>query len=204
MGIFFQPVTQQLKKAFALGDTKGALLSDVVTESPAAKVGLRTGDVVTEMDGKVIRRSDDLIWAVATATPNRKVTLTVVRAGKPFKVEVMPVAAPDEPPLSAQPRPEAPTKKSALGMTVSEISPSIARELGNPTLHGVVVMSVEPESPAVEAGAERGDIILRIAEFTIDTLEDYARVVRAIPHGEMIRLLVKRDGKNLWLAFQKR
>src|SRR5581483_12375453 len=149
MGIFFQPVTQQLKKAFALADTRGALLSDVVADSPAAKVGLVTGDVVMEFEGRPIRRSDDLIWAVATALPNKKVTLTVVRAGRTFKVEVTPVAAPDEPPLAPAPRAEPGGKKSALGMTVSEISPSIARELGNPGLHGVVVMSVEPESPAV-------------------------------------------------------
>jgi serine protease Do len=204
LGIYPQPITQQLKKAFALGDTRGALLADVVSDSPAAHVGLRSGDVVTELDGKPIRRSDDLVWAVATASAGKKISVTVVRGGKPFKVEVTPVAAPDEPATPPAASSAPPGKKSALGMSVSEISPSIARELGNPNLHGVVVMSVEPESPAVEADVERGDIIVSIADSPIATLEEYAKAVRAVPHGEMIRMLVKREGKNLWLAFQKR
>jgi serine protease Do len=204
LGIYPQPITQQLKKAFGLGDTRGALLADVVSDSPAAHVGLRSGDVVTELDGKPIRRSDDLVWAVATAAAGKKISVTVVRGGKPFKVEVTPVAAPDEPATPPATSSAPPGKKSALGMSVSEISPSIARELGNPNLHGVVVMSVEPESPAVEADVERGDIIVSIADSPIATLEEYAKAVRAVPHGEMIRMLVKREGKNLWLAFQKR
>jgi len=68
----------------------------------------------------------------------------------------------------------------------------------------VVVMSVEPESPAIEAGIERGDLIVRVGDVTVQALADYARAVRAVPHGEMLRMLVKRDGKNSWFAFQKR
>ena len=89
-------------------------------------------------------------------------------------------------------------------MTVSEISPGIARELGNPQLRGVVVMSVEPESPATEAGLERGDVIIRVGDTAVNTLDDYARMVRGVAHGDMLRLLVKREGKNAWFAFQKR
>ena len=72
------------------------------------------------------------------------------------------------------------------------------------SLHGVVVMSVEPESPAVEAGVERGDLILRVAEQPVTSLDDYAKTVRAIKRGEMIRMLVKREGKSLLVAFVKR
>jgi serine protease Do len=89
-------------------------------------------------------------------------------------------------------------------MTVSEISPGIARELGNPSLHGVVVMSVEPESPAVEAGVERGDLILRVGDQSVGGLDDYAKAVRGVPHGDMIKMLVKRDTRTLWVAFAKR
>src|SRR5581483_7154023 len=102
------------------------------------------------------------------------------------KVETTLQGAPDEQQSSGAPSRAPSGKRSPLGMTVSEISPGIARELGNPSLRGVAVMSVEPESPAVEA------------------LDDYAKAVRALAHGEMIRMLVRRDGKNLWVAFPKR
>jgi serine protease Do len=144
------------------------------------------------------------MWLVATTPAGKRDGLTVVHAGKQARVEAILQASSDENGAApAAPRAVA-GKKSPLGMTVSEISPGIARELGNPLLHGVVVMSVEPESPAVEAGVERGDLIVRVAELEVTTLDDYARAVRAVPHGEMIRMLVKRDNKNLWVAFVKR
>src|SRR5439155_11539992 len=65
LGVYPQSITASLRKAFALGDTKGALISDVVADSPAARAGVVTGDVVSEFDGHVIKRADDLMWLVA-------------------------------------------------------------------------------------------------------------------------------------------
>jgi serine protease Do len=203
IGVHSQTITVSLKRAFNLADARGALLSEVDPDQPAAKAGLHVGDVVTEFDGKTIRRADDLTWLVETARAGKRVVLNVWREGKPFKSELVPIAAAEEPAAGTPGRTPS-GKKSPLGMTVSEISPGIARELGNPSLHGVVVMTVEPESPAVEAGVERGDLILRVGEVPVVALDDYAHAVRSIPRGDMIRMLVKRDGKNLWVAFLKR
>jgi serine protease Do len=203
MGVYPQSITMNLKKAFSLPDRRGALVSDVVPESPAAHAGLQTGDVILDFDGHSIKRADDLMWLVATTAAGKRVPMTVYHRGTSSHVEVTLQSAPEEP--DHLPTPKLPTAhKSPLGMTVSEISPGIARELGNPQLRGVVVMSVEPDSPAVEAGLERGDIIVRVGEIVVATLDDYAHAVRAAPHGDMLRLLVKRDGKNTWFAFQKR
>jgi serine protease Do len=203
MGVYPQSITVNLMKAFNLRERRGALVSDVVGDSPAAKAGLQTGDVIVDFDGHSIKRADDLMWLVATTPAGKHVPMTVNRKGTTSRFDVTLQAAPEEP--GPTPPPKLPGgHKSPLGMTVSEISPGIARELGNPQLRGVVIMSVEPESPAVEAGLERGDIIIRVGETTVSTLDDYARSVRAIAHGEMIRLLVKREGKNTWFAFQKR
>lgn len=203
MGVYPQSVTINLMKAFNLKERRGALVSDVVADSPAAKAGLIAGDVILDFDGHSIKRADDLMWLVATTAAGKKVPMTVYHKGASSKLEVTLQAAPEEPEHGPAPK-ITPVHKSPLGMTVSEISPGIARELGNPQLRGVVVMSVEPESPAVEAGLERGDIIVRVGDVAVTTLDDYARSVRAVAHGDMLRLLVKRDGKNTWFAFQKR
>jgi serine protease Do len=205
LGVYPQSLTPSLSRAFALSTVRGALIADVVGDSPAARAGLMTGDVVTELDGHPIRRADDLMWIVATAPAGKRVAISLMRGGKPLKVETTLQVAPDEPTdvLASAPRIAA-THKSPLGVTVSAISPGIARELGNPSLSGVVVMSVEPESPAVEAGLERGDIVLRVGEAEITTLDDYARAVRGIGAGGMLRMLVRRDGKNQWVAFARR
>jgi serine protease Do len=193
----------QLRKAFGVADGKGALVADVVAESPADRAGLKTGDVILELDGKPIHRADDLQWLVGMRPAGTKVQLTLTREGKVQKVEAALQAAPDEAP-QAPAAPHPPGKKSPLGITVSEISPSIARELGNPNLTGVVVMLVEPESPAVEAGIERGDLILRVNDLVVATLDDYAKAVRGVPHGQMLKLLCRREGKAFWVAFLKR
>jgi serine protease Do len=203
MGVYPQSVTINLMKAFGLKERRGALVSDVVTDSPAAKAGLVAGDVIVDFDGHSIKRADDLMWLVATTPSGKRVPMTVNHKGATAKMEVTLQAAPEEPTPPAPPK-LPPGHKSPFGMTVSEISPGIARELGNPQLRGVVVMSVEPESPATESGLERGDIIVRVGDLPIGTLDDYAKAIRTVAHGDMLRILVKREGKNTWFAFQKR
>jgi serine protease Do len=204
IGVRAQPINPTLKRAFNLSDTRGALISEVEPDSPAYWHNLKIGDVVLDFDGKPVRRADDLTWMVETARPGRSVVLGVVREGKPLKVELTPFAAIEELRPQTPPVPAGGGHKSALGITVSEISAGIARELGNPNLHGVVVMSVEPESPAIEAGVERGDLILRVGEKTVNALDDYKNAVRAVATGVMIKMLVKRDSRSLWVAFVKR
>ncbi len=203
LGVYPQGLTPSLRKAFKVGTHTGALLSDVVPDSPAARAGLRTGDLVYEFDGQKIVRADDLTWLVATTQAGRKVPVQLIRNGGPMHLEVTLSPAPDND--QAQPQPKSPPgHKSALGMTVSEITPGIARELGNPQLRGVVVMAVEVDSPAIESGIERGDLIQRVGDLDVKALDDYARAVRAVPTGQLIRMLLRRDGKNIWVAFVKR
>ncbi len=203
MGVFPQSITASLKRAFQLKDTHGALVAEVVPDSPAAAVGVRSGDVITEFNGHSIGRSDDLMWLVATTLPGKKVPLTIVRGGEQLKVDLTLNRAPGEQDAAPAVVPAKP-KGSALGMTVAEVTPGVARELGNAALRGVVVMSVEPDSPAVEAGVERGDLIMRVNDTVVKQLDDYAKVVRAVAHGDIIKMLVRREGKSAWVAFTKR
>jgi serine protease Do len=203
LGLYPQSMTVQLRRAFGVSDTRGALVADVVAESPADHAGLKSGDVILELDGRAIHRADDLQWLVGTRPAGTRVMMTVLRDGKTSKAEAVLQPAPDDAP-AAPAAPRANGHKSQFGITVSEISPAIARELGNGNLTGVVVMLVEPESPAVEAGIERGDLILRVGDTPITSLDDYGRAVRALPHGQMLKLLCKRDGKSFWAAFVKR
>lgn len=201
LGVYPQNVSNSLKRAFHLSDTHGALLSEVVEGSPAERAGVKVGDVILDFDGRPLGRADDLIWFAATTAPGRKVALTIRRDDQIMHLQATLEGVPEAPP---HPRLPPPTKSSPIGMSVAEISPGLARELGNSALRGVVVMSVEPNSPAVEAGIERGDLILRVGASSIRVLDDYAREVRAVARGAMLRMLVRRDGRNQWLAFPKR
>ncbi len=203
LGVYPQGLTPSLRKAFRTGVHQGALLSDVVPDSPAGLAGLKPGDLVYEFDSQKVVRAEDLTWLVATTPAGRRVHVQLVRDGAAMHLEVTLAAAPDD--SDGPPQPKAtPAHRSALGMTVSEITPGIARELGNPQLRGVVVMAVEPESPATEAGVERGDLVQRVTDTDVKGLDDYAKAIRAVGKGQLIRVLLRRDGRNTWVAFTKR
>ena len=131
--------------------------------------------------------------------------LAVVRDGQPRRIEVTLQDAGAAPVAAAPPPAE---KPSALGITVSELSPQLARQIGYSEGHGIIVMQVEMSSPAMDAGVERGDVILRINDRPVGQLSQYAQAMREVPAGQMIRLLVRREERklwrNLWLAFAKR
>ncbi len=204
LGIFPQSMNAALKRAFSLqGD--GALVAEVVEGSPAALGGVQIGDVVTEFSGHSIRRADDLLWLVATTEAQKPQTLTLRRGSETKHLQVRLIEAPEDHEAASPPAPRHEAgHQSPLGIVVAEISPTLADELGNSKLRGVVVLSVEPDSPAIESGIERGDVLLRVGAIPIQALEDYGRAVRAVKTGDMLRMLIVRDGRNQWLAFPKR
>ena len=82
LGVSIQPLTPELAKGFSIAETKGALVTSVTDDSPAAKAGIKQGDVITEYDGRKVNGSDDLPRLVAETTAGRDVPVTVVREGK--------------------------------------------------------------------------------------------------------------------------
>jgi Do/DeqQ family serine protease len=205
LGLTVQPLNDNLRKAFKIEEgLTGALVGEVLADSPAARAGIQPGDVIISFRDRPVRRADDLSWLMSTATAGKQVTLGLRRGGKPLKLDLVPVPESDEKPPAGPVAPKVAGRRSPLGITVSEISADIAKELGTPGLYGVVVMSVEPDSPALEAGVERGDVILRVDDALITNLDEYAKAVRAAPQKAMLRLLVKRDTRSVWLAFPKR
>jgi serine protease Do len=186
----------------------------VIPASPAARAGLEAGDVVVEFDGRKVHRADELRWLASIAGAGRRVTLTALRLGRPFKIALVPLPHPDDRPAS-RPLPfVAPVAPSALGIEVAAISPPVARRLGLCPVSGVMVSAYEPSAPAVEAGLLRYDLVLRVGEVAVRTLDDYARAVRAAKRGEILRLLVARYPNAgagcedrvsyLWVAFARR
>jgi serine protease Do len=214
IGINIQALTPTLAQGFKAPTVEGALVNRVIPTSPAARAGLEAGDVIVEFDGRKVRRADDLRWLASIAGAGRKVGLTALRLGKPVKVALVPLPHPDDRPTAARlPRAAGPAP-SALGIEVAALSPTVARRLGLCPVQGVMVSAYEPNAPAVEAGLLRYDLVLRVGEVQVRSLDDYARAVRAAKRGEVLRLLVARysgsgpgceDGVSyLWVGFAKR
>ena len=152
LGVSIQPVTPELAKSLKLSETTGALVSSVTDGSPAAKAGLKPGDVILEFNGERVARADRLPSAVATTPVGREVPLAVVRDGKSMKLTVKVGEQAESKEAASEPA-KVPAK---LGLTVEPVTPRLAREMGLRDEQGVIVREVEADSPAAEAGAPGG------------------------------------------------
>jgi serine protease Do len=203
LGIYPQPVTETLRRAFGLPDRHGALLAEVYESSPASQAGLKAGDVIVDFDGRKVERADDLMWLLGI-TEQPSVTLRYYREGSPHNAVVM--LKPETPP---PPDATGPVRKpSSLGIAVAELTPQLAQKLGYTEERGLVILTVEAASPAMDAGVERGDIVLRVNEQPVTNLNDYVAAISRVFSGDIVRLLVRREDRkqwhNFWLAFVRR
>lgn len=200
LGVSIQPLTPELARSFGAKDNKGVLVSDVMVDSPAAKAGLKPGDILLEFEGKKLDTPADLQRAVGFAAPGRDTRLKVWRDQAEKTVDVKIGEAPDEREAQA-PRQDGRLTPSALGMEVRPITPEIARQLNLRSSDGVIVARVEDGSPAAEAGVQRGDVIREINRQKVRSMGDYERLTKDVKDGDRLTVLLQRGPMSLYVAF---
>lgn len=190
LGVMIQVITPELKESFELKEEEGALVSEVTPRGPAEEAGIKEGDVIVSFDGKKIREMSNLPIIVASTPVGKIVTVEVIREGKKKRFEVK-IAELDKEIEEGETQIE---DMRDLGMTVDEITPSMARQLGLSDERGVVVVQVETNSPAEEAGIARGDVILAINREPVNDVETYKEKIRQHEKGDVILFYVKKRG----------
>ena len=191
LGVMIQDITPELAKSFGLKSDKGVLISSVVKDSPAEKAGLKSGDVILRFDGKEIENAHKLSQLAAETTPNTVVKIEVLRNGKEETISLTVGTMP-----GAGEEMVAPQKESEWGMTVQELTPQLAQQLGLESgSTGVVVSDVSEGSPAAEAGLRPGDLIAEVNRTVVNNLSEYRQALKQVKSGENLLMLVKRgDG----------
>ncbi len=197
LGVSIQPLTPELAKSFGAKDAKGILVSDVVPDSPAAKAGLKTGDIILEFEGKKVESPGDLQRAVGLTNPGADSKMRVWRDQGEKTLTVKVGEAPDE----REARAPAGRAKSMLGLEVRPITPDIARQLNLPSAEGVVVARVEEGSAAAEAGVQRGDVIREINRQRVRTMAEFEKLTRDVKEGDRLTVLLQRGPMSLYVAF---
>ncbi len=197
IGVYVQKLTPDLAKSFRLEQNKGALVADVIPGSAAEAGGIRRGDVIVKFNGKDIDEMNELPRIVASTPVGKEVEVGILRDGKPLTLKLKVGELKDE---AAAPTLE--KAKLELGMSVQEITPEIARQLRLSEPGGVVVSQVEPGSAADEAGIQRGDIIREVNGQNIQNIGDYRSAVAKVKKGDLVRLLIKRGERNLYLTMR--
>jgi serine protease Do len=200
LGITLQEVTQDLAQSFNLKDAKGALVAAVSEDSPAAKAGLRPGDVIVAYSDKPIDDSRDLPPLVGSTQPGKEVTLTVLRDGheKPFDVKIGELPGEDKGRLTLNGNME--NGGTRLNLVVTDLN-SKNRKGRDTSETGVLVQQVGP-GMAADAGVQPGDILVSINGRKIDNVAQLQRLVRELPAGKPVPLLVQRDDATLYLALK--
>jgi serine protease Do len=163
LGVIIQDVTPALAKEFRLSERGGALVGDVEPKGPAAKAGVKSGDVVLEFNGKAVRDSRQLKLQVAQTKPGLTVPVKVLREGSTRTLEVTLKELPSSDKIARAERPQAQDTGTLNGVGVADLDRRTRAELGVPAhVNGAVVTEVEPDSAAHEAGLQPGDVILEI------------------------------------------
>ena len=196
IGVQITPVADDVAKALGLSDSKGALVSSVEEGGPAAKAGIRSGDVILKFNGRTINQVTDLQRFVGGTKPGESSTVEIWRKGKlqTVKVEVTEVPSSSSAPNNAPEKAPA-TSADAFGLKVTAVPEADLKRLGLDS----AVQVTEAGAPASEAGLQPGDLILRVNDKDVGTPEQYAKLVASLDKSKAAALLVLRSGQSQWV-----
>ena len=199
IGVQIQSVTSDIAEGLGLKGTEGALVAEPQADSPAAKAGIVPGDIITAVNGHVVKDAHDLAKQIGSMTPGTTVKLTVWRKGeeKSFSLTL------GELPKSKEARATAPDSGAAstglpkLGMTVAP-----AGEVAGSGSEGVVITKVDPDGVASEHGLKSGDVILEVGGSKVATAADMRKAFgEAQKNGKHAVLMrVKSDNTTKFVA----
>jgi serine protease Do len=195
LGVYIQPLTPEFAEAYGVEHEGGAVVSDVVPDSPAAGAGLRRGDVIVAVDGETIEDHTDLSFCIRSHLEGDKVRLTVIREGKEREVSVTLGSIPGR---SQEQERSLKETEERLGLRVEPVTPELRRELGAPATRGMAVAEVLPGSPADRIGLKRGDIILEVNGRPVDDIKSWQKVMSGVQDSAV--LLVWRDGRTFFVS----
>ncbi|MDX9745579.1 MAG: DegQ family serine endoprotease [Syntrophales bacterium] len=187
MGISVQDITEDMARSFKLRDINGAIVAEVFAEDPADRAGLRAGDVIVAVGDKAVKDTHELLMMIASFRVGDAVRVKVLRDGQEKWFRVIVGERKDQPEVAMSPR-----GASDLGLSVQELTPELARYLGIRENRGIIVVDVEPGSPADNVGIQPQDIILQVNRVPVSTLGEYNREMAKKTSNTSILLQVKR------------
>ena len=203
IGAGIQDVTPALAKAFKV-PAGGALIREVEPNSPSAKAGLQSGDVVTSLNNVPVIDSNDFKLRISRTAPGTTAQLKVLRDGTPRDISITPIKRPEAKATDNESETQpADGKPTALkGLSVDSLTSDIARELRlAPNTSGVVVTSVEPGSSASAAGLREGDVIQHVNRKPVSSVGEFNQAIRQ-GGADSVVLLVNRGGQTQFVVVE--
>jgi serine protease Do len=206
LGVSIQNVTDEVARAMDLRENKGALVAEVLPDSPAEDAGIEVGDVVLEMNGVKVKDANELKNRVALLTPDERVEFLINRDGTEKRIDVtIGERPPDLNTYYEESRSAGDESRAvaSLGIEVQNLDPELAGEMGLDEDKGVVITRVFRDSPADKAGLRSGDVILQFDRQEVKDAAGFEAMAGKIVEGEPVLVLVWRDGRTTFLVIEK-
>jgi len=199
LGVHIQDVTPSLAHQFGLNQGGGVLIGDVSPDTPAAKAGLKKGDVVLELNGRPIEAANQLQVQISQMAPGTPARMKIWRDGKSQEVSVNLGELPEQ---AEKEGPGESTVGALEGVEVQNVTPDLAQQLNLPAgTKGVVVTQVDPSSAAGSVGLERGMVIQEVNRKPVNNVEDYKRAL-AGANNQPVLLLVNQGGVTRYVVVE--
>jgi len=189
LGVTIQDITDEMKIALNLKNKKGALVSQVLKNSPAEKGGLKIEDIIVKVNNNLIENSSNLRNVISDKYPNKKVMLTIIRNNKKKEIKVLLGERPDDN-YSINQSPHINSEFDLIGLKIQNMNSD-----------GVEVVEVKSKSAAYNGGIRSGDIIQTIGRRIIKNESDYFDMIQNYNTGDTIMLRIIRNNNSTYLAF---
>jgi serine protease Do len=200
LGVQIQPVTAGIADSLGLKKAEGAMVDEPQPDSPAAKAGIESGDVIIAVNGTPVKDSRDLARTVGMMAPNTSVKLDIVRKGESRTVTVTLAQMPNEQQANAETGAAAPASDTHLGLSVEPAKDGASGK-------GVVVTAVDPDGPAAQQGIETGDIILEVGGKVVANADDMRKAMTEAKaqgrHGVLMRVKTAKATMFVAVPFDK-
>ena len=200
LGVTIQNVDQALAESFGLNKPEGALVAQVGKESPAAKGGIESGDIILKFNGKAVPYSSSLPPLVGTVVPGDTVPVDILRDGDEMTLDVTIEALKEDGKQASAADAKAKPEPSRLGALVNDVP---AKQLDDRGIdNGVLVEEVDPEGPAGKAGVRPGDLIISLNKKPVTSASDLDDMVAGLPAEEPVPMLVQRENSPIFMALK--
>ena len=204
VGVVIQDLTPELAKGLQLSADHGALVASVAPNGPAAKAGVHEGDVVVSADGQPVKTASELSRKIAVTPPGQRLSLGVDRNNQVHDLALtlgtQPQKAGEKDDAQAAQQPaHAPSR---VGVSIQDLPPRDAKELGLPTQQSVLIVRVDPGSPADDAGLRPGDVLLSVNRTPITSARQAAQLLKELKGGSHALLRVQREQSAEFLTME--
>ncbi len=186
LGVSLQPIDADLAESFNLDQTQGALVVDVVAESPAEKAGIKQGDIILKLNGNAVKNPTTLRNDIVLLAPNTKVTLQINRKGKILEIPVTLSSPGNNKTVSSA------TASRYLGISVDNLTAENIQKFHLSSQdEGVVIVDVDPSSSSVKAGLTPGSLILAVNHQKVKNVKEFNDALKGVKAGDRVLILVK-------------